>query len=144
MLIGLDLYGHMRLVLGITQAENAGLACHHVRCISTDAMPHGLTFVLQCIVQLGVVGVIDGLITFWVNVSASRGLLVAFRQVLIQRQLNPLVTLWVLLVDWHALGGLELSLSHGLLFLLVVLVCPAHCMLNADLVQLIRTDATVS
>ena len=54
------------------------------------------------------------------------------------------VKLGLLLVLAFALGGLELSLSHGLLFLLVVLVCPAHCMLNADLVQLIRTDATVS
>ena len=65
----------------------------------------------------------------------------AFRQVLVQRQLNPLVTLWVLLVDWHALSGFELSLSHRLLALLVVLVCSAHCMLDADLAQLFWSQA---
>ena len=155
----------MRFVLGITQAEDAGTSSRHIRGVPANAVAHGVALILEGIGQLILLGdVLDVFdCIFWpfvtsghepVSVLVHHGkvfaalrlghrqvAVLAFIDVLWLGQLNPLEPIAIVLVDRHALCGLERRLSHGLLALLVVLVGAAHCLLHADLAQLLRTDA---
>ena len=158
MLVWLDLNGHMRLTLGIAQGINAGLAFQHVRAVATNAVAHRVAFVLQgffkLLLSLLPLVKFGGLLFGGSNTErlAVRPKQTLHPVVLFKHrafgyfwlwhfQLDPPIALWVFLVSGEALLVLDGGLAHLDCHLLVVLGGAAYCLLHADLVQLVGTDA---